>query len=155
MSSRRIAPIDTSRFSAGTEGSYSESVDVDEGEVFDEDGPGSELLGKSEEARIRRYVENNNCTKVPRSAWIERCEYLVKYRNHQREKSLSRSESRISNQAGDALIRRGVSTFYRSSIKNTTSIIQLRVKSGFRPRPRTIQEVEDNFQDPVNVEGDD
>ncbi|MBT3835296.1 hypothetical protein HOF56_03535 [Candidatus Peribacteria bacterium] len=154
VSSRRVAPIDTSRFETTGDSSYSESAGVDV-EEFDEDGPGSDSLSRSEEARIRRYVENNNCAKVPRSSWTERCEYLVEYRNYQRNKSLSRSSSRISRQTGNALLRRGVNTSYRKSIKNTNAVLQLKLKSGFRPRPRTVQEADNNFQDPISVEGDD
>lgn len=154
VTSRKISTTLTNKSAARSV--FSADKSPSDAEEFDVSGPGSEPLGSGEENRIQRYVENGQCSRLSRRAdWMERCDYLVQYRENQRKISASKSRTRVTNQdSSSRVFRRGVDSTYRRSISNTTSVLKLRAAAGFRGRPRTVQQAQEGYQAPVTVDGD-
>ena len=121
---------------------------------FDFSGSGSTPLGEAQENRLYRYVEDDKCPKDASKEITERCEYLLRYRRFLRASEVMKARERLSSRGLLVPVRRGVQTEYRDLIRNVISIQGIRQSTGFRGRPRTLEEAEEDFGDPVTVPGD-
>ncbi|HLC76009.1 MAG TPA: hypothetical protein VJB82_02740 [Candidatus Peribacterales bacterium] len=124
--------------------------------TFDLHGPGSQPLSVPIEAKIKPYAERHDCSRVSIGESKIRCEWLVQYSYYLRKLNPSRSEANLRSLGllNGVLLRRGVNQTYRSAVESTQGILNTRRLQGFRPSPRTIQDLKENFQSPVVVPGD-
>jgi hypothetical protein len=103
-------------------------------------------------------VEDDKCPKNTTEELLVRCQYLLLERRFNRAELIKKVQSRIRSTGlvQGILIRRGVElgSNYRSSLTTTVSLVKQRIKYGFRPRPKTVQEAE-GLQDAIVLEGDD
>lgn len=133
----------------GEEGKLNETV-------FDPQGAGSAPLSAALENRVRSYVESRDCHRVTPPEAKTRCLWLVQSELMNRQGRIDRAQIRLRtfgvlNGAG---IRRGIDTVSRKSIGSVQAIDRQRRLLGFRPSPRTIQEIKENYGEPVVVPGD-
>ncbi len=125
-------------------------------EMFDSEGPGSEPLSNALEAKIKRAVNRGDCSRLRSEEERIRCLWLMAKDRFQRAALRARVEKRVrtSGVSASSRLRRGVSVHYRSLIGTTRAAIQhRRLEGGFRPTPRTIQDLK-QYKDPVVVPGD-
>jgi len=141
---------DADRQSAiGEEGKLNEAV-------FDPKGSGSEPLREALENRIRSHVDRDDCHRVAPPEAKTRCLWLVQYQRISRGDRFDRAQTRLRtfgvlNGTG---IRRGIDTESRKNISSVQAINIQRRLLGFRPSPRTIKEIKENYQEAIVVPGD-
>lgn len=124
--------------------------------VFDPEGPGSAPLSNTLENRIRSHVNRRDCHRVTPPEAKVRCLWLVQYQLVSRQPGADRAVSRLRSRGvlEGAVIRRGIDSVYRESIGSIGAIDKQRRLLGFRPSPRTIQEIKENYQEAIVVPGD-
>lgn len=124
--------------------------------VFDPKGPGSEPLSEALENRIRPHVDRDDCHRVAPPEAKTRCLWLVQSQRIVREGRMEHTRSRLRSYGilNGAGIRRGIDTESRKNISSVQAIDRQRRLLGFRPSPRTIQEIKENYQEAIVVPGD-
>lgn len=124
--------------------------------TFDLHGPGSVPLAAPAEIKVKNYVDRHDCSRVRPTESKVRCEWLVQYGYYLRLQDPGRSESSLRSLGllNGTILRRGINQAYRSAVDSTQGILNTRRLQGFRPSPRTIQDLKENYQSPIVVPGD-
>ncbi len=158
-SAQKDARVKGGDYSKGSASEETQSIDQKETNAiqFDPAGPGSEPLQESLENKIGEYVNRGDCLRVTPPEAKVRCQWLVQKNIVGRQGVGGRAESKLRSLGilNGTTIRRGImQDVYRERIDTSQSIVRTRRLQGFRPSPRTVKELQENYQTPIVVPGD-